>query len=114
MKTGKPSLVEFIRDTIRRRGPVTFEWFMEQALYYPELGYYSSGRCAIGRRGDYFTNVSVGALFGQLMAAQFAEIWERFGKIDNFTVVPEPTTWLAGALALGAIVYTGRRRFTRG
>ena len=33
---------------------------MEQALYHPEHGYYSSGRCAIGRKGDYFTNVSVG------------------------------------------------------
>ena len=76
MHAGNPVLIEFIRDTIRRGGPVTFEWFMEQALYHPELGYYSSGRCAVGRRGDYFTNVSVGPLFGRLLAAQFAEMWE--------------------------------------
>ncbi|PYL70869.1 MAG: hypothetical protein DMF22_08265, partial [Verrucomicrobia bacterium] len=56
---------------------------MQQALYHSEYGYYSSGRCAIGRRGDYFTNVSVGPVFGQLLAVQFAEIWERLGKIDN-------------------------------
>ena len=62
---------------------------MEQALYHPEHGYYSSGRAAIGRRGDYFTNVSVGPLFGRLLAAQFAEIWERLGKIDNFTIVEQ-------------------------
>ncbi len=62
---------------------------MQQALYHPEQGYYSSGRCAIGRRGDYFTNVSVGPLFGQLMSAQFAEIWERLGKIDNFVLVEQ-------------------------
>ncbi len=55
---------------------------MEQALYHPEHGYYSSDRAAIGRRGDYFTNVSVGPLFGELLATQFAEIWERLGKID--------------------------------
>jgi SAM-dependent MidA family methyltransferase len=89
MKTAKPSLVEFIRDTIRRRGPVTFEWFMEQALYHPELGYYSSGRCAIGRRGDYFTNVSVGPLFGRLLAAQFVEMWESLGRPDDFVVVEQ-------------------------
>jgi SAM-dependent MidA family methyltransferase len=89
MKTGKPFLVEFIRDTIRRRGPVTFEWFMEQALYHPELGYYSSGRCAIGRRGDYFTNVSVGPLFGRLLAAQFSEMWESLGRPDNFVIVEQ-------------------------
>ena len=62
---------------------------MEQALYHPEHGYYSSDRAAIGRRGDYFTNVSVGPLFGQLLAMQFAEIWERLGKIDKFTIVEQ-------------------------
>jgi SAM-dependent MidA family methyltransferase len=62
---------------------------MEQALYHPEHGYYSSGRAAIGRSGDYFTNVSVGPLFGELLAAQFAEIWERLGKADNFLIVEQ-------------------------
>jgi SAM-dependent MidA family methyltransferase len=82
-------LVEFIRAEIEKRGPQSFAWFMEQALYHPEHGYYSSGRAAIGRRGDYFTNVSVGSLFGELLAAQFAEIWERLGKIDNFFIVEQ-------------------------
>ena len=62
---------------------------MQQALYHPEHGYYSSGRCAIGRGGDYFTNVSVGPVFGQLLAVQFAEIWEHLGKIDNFIIVEQ-------------------------
>jgi SAM-dependent MidA family methyltransferase len=62
---------------------------MEQALYHPKHGYYSSGRCAIGRKGDYFTNVSVGPLFGQLMLAQFAEIWKQLGKINDFVIVEQ-------------------------
>jgi SAM-dependent MidA family methyltransferase len=62
---------------------------MEQVLYHPEHGYYSSGGCAIGRKGDYFTNVSVGPLFGQLMVAQFAEIWEELGKINDFVIVEQ-------------------------
>jgi SAM-dependent MidA family methyltransferase len=82
-------LAQFIRDTIRARGPVTFAWFMEQALYHPEHGYYSSGQAAIGRRGDYFTNVSVGPLFGRLLAAQFAEMREKLGEIDNFVIVEQ-------------------------
>jgi len=82
-------LVQFIRETVRNRGPQSLAWFMEQALYHPKHGYYSSGRAVIGRKGDYFTNVSVGPLFGQLMAAQFLEIWERLGKIDNFTIVEQ-------------------------
>ncbi len=62
---------------------------MRQALYHPEHGYYSSGRCVIGRAGDYFTSVSVGPLFGQLLCRQFIEIWERLGRIDNFVIVEQ-------------------------
>ena len=87
--TGNPTLIDLIRAEIQKRGPQSFAWFVKQALYHPEHGYYSSGRCAIGRRGDYFTNVSVGPLFGQLLAAQFAEIWEQLGKIDNFVIVEQ-------------------------
>ncbi len=89
MNSGNPDLIRFIRADIEKRGPVSFAWFMHQALYHPEHGYYSSGRCAIGRKGDYFTNVSVGPLFGQLLGTQFAEIWERLGKIDNFMIVEQ-------------------------
>ena len=82
-------LVESIRETIRAQGPQSFAWFMQQALYHPEHGYYSSGRCAIGRKGDYFTNVSVGPLFGQLLASQFFESWERLGKVNDFVIVEQ-------------------------
>ncbi len=88
-------LVELISQTIRAQGPQSFAWFMQQALYHPEHGYYSSGRCMIGRKGDYFTSVSVGPFFGQLLSAQFAEIWDCLGKpgrrgdIDKFTIVEQ-------------------------
>src|SRR6266571_4226237 len=78
-----------IREEIRSRGPQSFAWFMEQALYHPEHGYYSSDRAEIGRGGDYFTNVSVGSLFGELLAAQFSEAWKLLGKIDNFVIVEQ-------------------------
>jgi SAM-dependent MidA family methyltransferase len=89
LQTGNPFLIELIRAEIETRGPVSFAWFMKQALYHPEHGYYSSGRAAIGRHGDYFTNVSVGPLFGRLLAAQFTEIWERLGRGDNFVIVEQ-------------------------
>lgn len=89
MSTGNPTLIGLIRDEIRLRGPVSFAWFMEQVLYHPEHGYYSTDRAAIGRSGDYFTNVSVGPLFGQLLAIQLIEIWEAMGKIDQFSIVEQ-------------------------
>lgn len=62
---------------------------MELALYHPQYGYYASGRAAIGRHGDFFTNVSVGPLFGKLLAVQFAEIWEHLGKPPAFSIVEQ-------------------------
>lgn len=89
LETGNLALIEIIRAEIQQRGPIPFASFMEQALYHPEHGYYSSGRASIGRKGDYFTNVSVGPLFGQLLAAQFAEMWEQLDRITNFTIVEQ-------------------------
>ena len=101
------SLAELIRETIRAQGPQSFAWFMQQALYRPELGYYSSGRCVIGRKGDYFTNVSVGPLFGQLLAAQFHEIWERLGKTNDFVIVEQGAH--DGQFALDVLAFVQKR-----
>jgi SAM-dependent MidA family methyltransferase len=46
---------------------------MELALYCPNCGYYEKEEDIIGRHGDYYTSVSVGSLFGELLAFQFAE-----------------------------------------
>ena len=89
MNPGNPALIEFIRARIEQSGPVSFHWFMEQALYHPEHGYYASGRATPGRAGDYFTSVSVGPLFGRLIALQFREMWERMGKPAQFTIVEQ-------------------------
>jgi SAM-dependent MidA family methyltransferase len=89
MKLGNPNLTRCIRAEIDKQGPISFARFMHQALYHPEHGYYSSGRCAIGRKGDYFTNVSVGPLFGELLAAQFAEMWERLDSVKDFTIIEQ-------------------------
>ena len=89
MLAGDQVLTDLIRQKIGRDGPVSFAWFMERALYHPDHGYYSSGRCEIGRRGDYFTNISVGPLFGRLLAEQFAEMWESLGQPADFAIVEQ-------------------------
>ncbi len=45
---------------------------MELALYCPDCGYYEKENDTLGRRGDFYTSVSVGRLFGELLAFQFA------------------------------------------
>ena len=65
------TLLEIIRHGIHKSGVLPFARFMELALYCPDCGYYETKK-DIGRRGDFYTSVSVGELFGQLLACQFA------------------------------------------
>jgi SAM-dependent MidA family methyltransferase len=62
-----------IRREIQARGPVSFARFMELALYHPKLGYYERGLRQTGRQGDFYTSVSVGSLFGQMLGREFSE-----------------------------------------
>lgn len=84
-----PSLSEIIADEITAQGPITFARFMDLALYHPTLGYYTSGTAQIGRKGDFYTNVSVGPVFGRVLASQFEEMWERLGRPTEFIIVEQ-------------------------
>ena len=67
------AVAQILRKEIDARGPIPFARFMEVALYSPDIGYYERPQQVIGRAGDYFTSVSVGDLFGRLLAFRFAE-----------------------------------------
>lgn len=85
---GNAALIEAIRaDIARSDGRITFARFMELALYHPEHGYYTTGRQRIGKAGDYFTSVSVGPLFGKLLAKQFVTWRDQLGNPAEFEVV---------------------------
>ena len=66
------ALTSLLQDEIARLGPMPFARFMALALYHPEHGYYERDRDPVGRAGDFYTSVSVGSLFGELLAWRFA------------------------------------------
>jgi SAM-dependent MidA family methyltransferase len=70
-------------------GSLSFARWMELALYHPHYGYYSSGQADIGKEGDFFTSVSVGKIYGQLLASICREIWENLGHPSEFTIVEQ-------------------------
>jgi SAM-dependent MidA family methyltransferase len=82
-------LTRHLRAEIASHGPISFREFMAAALYDPEHGYYASGRATIGRRGDFITSVSVGRLFGTLLARQFVEMWERMARPASFALIEQ-------------------------
>src|SRR5215467_10850949 len=60
-------------------GWLSFERFMDLALYAPGLGYYSAGSTKLGAGGDFVTAPEVSPLFGRCLARQCAEVLARTG-----------------------------------
>jgi SAM-dependent MidA family methyltransferase len=64
-----------IRDAIDAAdGWISFERYMEMALYEPDLGYYAAGVRQFGADGDFVTAPEISPLFGRCVAAQCAEV----------------------------------------
>src|SRR5688572_28185878 len=70
---GHPAIESLLRREMQSGGPISFARFMELVLYCPKIGYYERLENRIGRQGDYYTSVSVGPLFGRLLACQFTD-----------------------------------------
>jgi len=62
------------RELIAAGGWLSFERFMELALYAPGLGYYSAGSAKLGAGGDFVTAPEVSDLFGRCLARQCAAV----------------------------------------
>ncbi|MFI4914810.1 MAG: class I SAM-dependent methyltransferase [Steroidobacterales bacterium] len=59
-------------------GWLSFEHYMDLALYAPGLGYYSAGARKFGRSGDFVTAPEISPLFGACVARQCADVLAGF------------------------------------
>lgn len=76
-------LVERIHEEIdAHRGWISFERFMELALYEPGLGYYSAGASKFGESGDFVTAPEISPLFSRCLANQCIEVFQQIGPAD--------------------------------
>jgi len=87
--SSSPLLPVLLKEIDEAGGAISFRRFMELALYHPDLGYYASGRARIGKEGDFFTSVSVGSIYGRLLASICREAWERLGAPSEFTLIEQ-------------------------
>lgn len=79
-------LSEIIKQKIKEEGPISFRDFMEMALYYPGLGYYTSDSDKIGTIGDFYTSSNLTPGYGAMIARQLEEMWTLSGE-KEFTIV---------------------------
>ncbi len=66
---------------------ITFAEFMALALYHPQFGYYATPSNIIGPQGDFITSPHMGHDFGEMLAEQFADMWQALGQPNPFTLV---------------------------
>lgn len=79
-------LKQKIIGSIKSKGPISFEEFMNMALYYPELGYYTKDSTKIGRAGDFYTSSHLHPIFGAMLGRQMEEMWEAINRPDVFNI----------------------------
>jgi SAM-dependent MidA family methyltransferase len=77
------TLSERLRRRIAREGPISFQDFMEAALYDPVDGYYARGP-RIGEGGDFATSPTISPLFARTIAAAFRRDTQGFEAPIDF------------------------------
>ncbi len=78
-------LCSCIRQLIDQAGGwISFESFMQAALYTPGLGYYSAGQQKFGEQGDFITSPEVGPLFARTLARPVAGL---LGDISDSCII---------------------------
>jgi SAM-dependent MidA family methyltransferase len=82
----KTVLGEIIKKKIQNEGAISFRDYMEMALYYPDLGYYSSQKEKVGKKGDFLTSPEFSPIFGILIGRQLEEMWDTL-KSPRFSIV---------------------------
>ncbi len=77
-----------IKSYIQENGPITFDKFMEFALYDKEHGYYSKSGNRFGKSGDFYTSPTVHRTFGQVISKFIVRVYEFID--EQFISVIEP------------------------
>ena len=83
-----PEFTLQLQQQIDAAAGIPFAEFMEQALYHPEYGYYTTRRDRIGKKGDFFTSSSVHFCFGRLIARQLEQMWQLLGQ-ESFIIAEQ-------------------------
>ena len=103
-------LKEILLAEINANGPISLAGYMQRALADPAHGYYMQRR-PFGRQGedggDFITAPEVSQMFGELIGAWLADLWQRMGAPDRFCLAelgPGRGTLMADILRAAAVL----------
>ena len=93
-------LGDLLTRRIRIAGPITVAEYMAEALGHPQYGYYKQGD-PFGLEGDFVTAPEISQMFGELLGAWCAAVWDGMGRPAPVRLVelgPGRGTLMADAL----------------
>ena len=70
--TDRQRVRRILSEAIEASNGVTLADFMELCLYSPGVGYYERTLRQVGKEGDFYTSVSVGSVYGELLGSMLA------------------------------------------
>ncbi len=73
----KTKIIQFIHSS---HGWISFDSFMEHALYDPKLGYYTGTLRKFGEKGDFVTASEISSFFAKTLCIQFKEIFQSVAR----------------------------------
>lgn len=78
MTTHSVPLMQLIRSEIKAEGGIiSFERFMQLALYHPEDGYYQAKSFTIGKTGDFTTAAEISPLYAYCFSSQCQQVFSN-------------------------------------
>ncbi len=111
LQTEDTPLFELVFQRIKKSPlqSIPFSEYMEMALYDEDHGYYAKPENrAVGRKGDFYTSVSVGEMFGFLLAQKIAAVRESDFDVGKPFVIVEQGAH-DGQLALDILAGLGEK-----
>jgi NADH dehydrogenase [ubiquinone] 1 alpha subcomplex assembly factor 7 len=84
---GLTPLAAVLNERIAREGPISVHDYMEACLADARAGYYPT-RQPIGKDGDFVTAPEISQMFGELIGAWAAAVWQAMGEPSG-TIVAE-------------------------
>lgn len=83
--TRPPPLAAVLRERIAGEGPISVHDYMEACLADRDSGYYTT-RQPIGSAGDFITAPEISQIFGELIGAWAAAVWQGMGPPASMIV----------------------------
>lgn len=89
MRSPNPEFDRAFAAKLAGRDSLAFSEYLELALYHPECGYYAKAGREVGRTGDFYTNVSIGPIFAEILLEPIVEMWGQLGSPAPFHVIEQ-------------------------